>query len=394
MTLSWRSCWEWKDDVSCRGCKSRSEREEKEAMIARMCLSDLHLGDPRSVLSDPATSTRVADQVADISGGEVGTLVLLGDVWEECVPADPQILQGGLASSVLRASRAFFRELHAKVRVGRIVYVPGNHDLSLWSWYCRNALAMSDSCTPYAGMQVDGSTWPWRDLLELPQGRELLAAYPLYWDQSVGKNYPVLAFTHGHLLDPLVSGAAPEVEYAALEGLGCRRPQIMPTDMSYVPSVRYEARAVEPFCLALWARYSRRDYVLSNYVLRRLLSPQSCSLPGGAGPGTVDPAADQPPPDQGFLSQVPWFLDLMMADPSLPSPACEAGQSCLVYGHDHLAARADVEAGGVSFCAVGSGGWTVERDGHRPHSHVLVWDQESDVVPRSYHVDVSGRSAT
>jgi hypothetical protein len=132
--------------------------------------------------------------------------------------------------------------------------------------------------------------------------------------------------------------------------------------------------------------------------MRRILSPQSCTLSGRAGPGEVDPTADQPPSDQGYLSQVPWFLDLMMVDPLLPSPAAEAGsgffktsltagQSCLVYGHDHLAARADLEVGGVSFCAVGSGGWTRERDGHRPHTHVLVWERESDVVPRSYHLD-------
>ena len=371
-------------------------------MIARMCLSDLHLGDPRSELSDPAASARVAARLAEVSGGEVGTLVLNGDVWDECVPANPEVLRGGLAASVLDASRAFFENLLGRIRVGRVVYVPGNHDLSLWSWYCRNVLAVPDSCTPYAGMEVDPSNWPWRDLFGSTGVDHLCAAYPLFWDKSAGPGYPLLAFTHGHLLDPLVRGSSPEVEYDALRVLGCVRPDTS-AGAGGPLSVRMLARRVEPFCLALWARYSSRDYDLSNYVMRRLLSPQSCGLDPGSG--AVPDGADQPPPDQGLLAQVPWFLDLMLADPSLPSPVGTLGRglasfgkgsarpagdpetSCLVYGHDHLAARQDLSVDAIPFRAVGSGGWTSERDGHRPHTHVLVWEAESDVVPTSYRVE-------
>ena len=57
-------------------------------MISRLCLSDLHLGDARSVLSSPEIADQVVNELATLSGGAIGTLILNGDMWEECVPAD------------------------------------------------------------------------------------------------------------------------------------------------------------------------------------------------------------------------------------------------------------------------------------------------------------------
>ena len=103
-------------------------------MLARVCLSDLHLGDARSVLSSPEIAASVVADLVELSGGAIGTLILNGDVWEECVPADMKILQSGIASSVLRASQGFLGALLQQIHVETVVVVPGNHDLSLWSW--------------------------------------------------------------------------------------------------------------------------------------------------------------------------------------------------------------------------------------------------------------------
>jgi hypothetical protein len=367
-------------------------------MIARLCLSDLHLGDERSVLSHEAVARQVVSDLVTLSGGAIGTLILNGDVWEECVPADMKLMENGLASSVLLASKHFLGELLRQIHVETIVVVPGNHDLSLWSWYCHSA-ANAPVCTSPKGRPVDPKKWPWSMLLD-GYGGEMFFAYPIYQDTSVGNDFPMLVFTHGHLLDPLVLGWDPTAAYAALAPLGCSRPSV-PADEEGLTSVGALAAQVNDFVLALWRRYSPRDYVYSNYVMRRLLHPQSCEwqeffdVPGAH---QIDPKVDQPLVHQGYMEQVPWFLNLLIMDPNLPSPVGTLGAgrapvtfvkpSCLVFGHDHLGAHRTVVACGVPFEVVDAGGWTSEFEGHLPHCHVLVWPEQTDVAPTSYFVHV------
>ena len=142
--------------------------------------------------------------------------------------------------------------------------------------------------------------------------------------------------------------------------------------------------------------------------MRRLLHPQSCQwqqesndsgiTKDGAyllGRGTEH--EDQPPAGEGYMGSVPTFLDLLMLDPSLPSPVGTIGgnpagasfaqkPSCLVFGHDHLGARKTVISCGVPFHVVDSGGWTSEFAGHLPHCRALVWRKKEDVVPEIYFV--------
>lgn len=372
-------------------------------MLARVQLSDLHLGDPRSTLSCPEVADQVTDSLAEISDGKVGKLVLAGDVHEECVPADLDRLEDGVAASVARASEHFFGSLFRKVKVDEVVWVPGNHDLSAWDWYCRQPGTRGTTVTPYDGVTVSRSDWPWRSLYPgMPC--DLTVAYPLYRDRSPGDDFPLLLTTHGHLLDPLVLGRDSDATYLALRALGCSRPAV-PAEAGEVGSVRRLARRTLDFVLALWQRYSARDYVYANYVMRRLECPSSCqyqSWSSVAGvPGRCCEAtsleSDQPPAGEGYAASLPWLLEVALLDPELPSPVGEFGRgaethefarkkSCLTFGHDHLGIRKTVTALGVPFDCVDSGGWTSEHDGHLPHTHVLVWRDRAEVVPQVYFV--------
>lgn len=364
-------------------------------MISRLCLSDLHLGDARSVLSSPEIADQVVTELTKISGGSIGTLVLNGDVWEECVPANMTTLVSGIAESVLTASKRFLGGLLRNIHVDHIVVVPGNHDLSLWDWYCKTA-AKEPLVTGPQGRVVDPGKWPWSVLFDGYAGL-LDFAYPVYQDVSVGNDFPMLVFTHGHLLDPLVLGWDPSAEYVALEALGCSRPVVPGGD--YEQSAGNLAGRVTDFCLTLWKRYSPRDFAYSNYIMRRLLHPQSCEWQNASGGPRlpcykIDGTCDQPLPHQSNMDQVPWFLNLLLMDPNLPSPIGKIGEgpvgpaftksSCLVFGHDHLGLWRQVVACGVPFMVVDSGGWTSEFEGHLPHCHVLVWPEDKDVVPTSY----------
>jgi hypothetical protein len=381
-------------------------------MIARLQMSDLHLGDPRSVLGDPEVVRKVTDDLAHLSGGHVGKLILAGDVWEESVPANLNKREDGIAQSVYLAATRFFVTLYRKVQIDEIVVVPGNHDVCTWHWYHKQA-SRSTFITGSDGIWVDPLTWPWSILLGGYSDR-VTFAYPLYWDKratgsratgsSAGDDYPALFVTHGHLLDPLVLGEDPSRVYLALQAIGVGRPLVK--SLENADSVAEIARCTLDFCLGLWKRYSSRDYVYANYVMRRLEHPQSCLLQGSSIEW-IDEAAthvDDPVPQQGNFANVPRFLNLMIRDPNLPTPVGTFGgdpigarssaappamkPSCLTFGHDHRGTFQQVVACGVPFVAADSGGWTSEWEGHVPHTHVLVWNKVEDVVPAPYLINV------
>ena len=369
-------------------------------MIARLQMSDLHLGDPRSLLSNPEVAAAAARQVAALGGGSIGRLILAGDVWEECVPGDMTKTCEGLALSVHQASSVFFGELFRQVEVESIVYVPGNHDLSAWSWYAQSK--GSSTVTSYEGREVPAGDWPWKILLPGFSGK-LTVSYPIYRDLDVGPDYPMLVITHGHLLDPLVLGWDSASAYELLRTIGCPRTSV-PIESELAGSANRLASATLPFVLSLWKRYSQLDYAYSNYVMRRLEHPQSCTWQSTFpkdGSYPMDEcmlAADAPPAGQGYANNLGWLLEVLIMDPDLPTPVGSLRQnndhpafarpSCLTFGHDHLGTCETVVACGVPFVCADSGGWTSEWDGHLPHTHVLAWDSLASVVPRPYFIRV------
>lgn len=349
-----------------------------------LCLSDLHLGDGRSALDDPDSADLVARNLAGILGREpLDTLVLNGDIWEECVPAglgEPR--EGIFNRRVLAASRTFFSLLFGKVRVENVVWVPGNHDLNLWEAYLAKHAMTSPRATGPAGVVVE------HDFFTPLFGKGIFGtfrvAYPVYCPTT---DFPVLVFTHGHLMDPLVRGLGSGAAYNFLSVLGCRRPRVP----EQVSSVKALAEATDPFTLALWQRYSRRDYTYANHVMRRLEHPASCSY-GTSDRGSFT-CGEPGSPRDGLGPQVASFLDLVLTDPHLPTPVGSlrpdvpsvafTRPSCLVYGHDHLATEQTIFSCGVPFQVRDSGGWTSEWDGHHPHTHALVWGGGT-VIPESY----------
>lgn len=364
-------------------------------MIARLQMSDLHLGDPRSVFASPEVVRKVTAELASVSNGHIGKLILAGDVWEESVPGNLDRLANGIARSVVDASTSFFTSLYGQVKIDEIVVVPGNHDLCTWHWY--QSSRKEPTVTGSDGVAVDPLAWPWFSLLG-DWGGKLTFAYPLYRDASVGDDYPVLYVTHGHLLDPLVLGEDSEMEYTALEAIGVRKPNVQPLDGA--DTVREIAEGTLDFCVALWQRYSARDYVYANYVMRRLLHPESCHLQSSSLTwiNASECLIDDPSPELGNFANAQRFLELCVRDPNLPTPVGTFGMgpagptfsmpSCLTFGHDHRGTFRRLSACGVPFVAADSGGWTIEWDGQMPHSHVLVWSKITDVVPSPYLVNL------
>lgn len=354
-------------------------------MVARVCLSDLHLGDSRSVLSVPGVADRVAAEIARLTGGNIEQLVLNGDVWEECVPA--RILEerapNGFARSVLEASQAFFGALYRHLRIGEVVWVPGNHDLSLW-----RSIAGPKHNTPATGTLIQHNAFT-----DLGIKNFLKVAYPVFMPHG-----PWILFTHGHLMDRLVRGKAPDIEYAALAALGCPRPET-PVDGAEVPSLFALAEKTDPFSLALWKRYSIFDAKVQDLILRRSARPPSDPMARASDrlSGRAVEAVPMVEPDsESKFPEAPWFLSAALVDSRLPTPVHGFGGRpeplCFVYGHDHLGNQAEVPVLDETFRVVSSGGWTSDYAGHRPHSRVLIWVKDSDVFPQVWCVSTPGLS--
>jgi predicted phosphodiesterase len=85
--------------------------------VTTAVVSDLHLGDPASVLGDAATRAAL---VEELRGAD--RVVLLGDVLA---------LRRAPAKSILDAAAPFLAELGAACAGAEIVVVPGNHDHAL-----------------------------------------------------------------------------------------------------------------------------------------------------------------------------------------------------------------------------------------------------------------------
>lgn len=368
---------------------------ERKTVAHIICLSDLHLGDAGCVFTKtPSAAAALVDYLAQVSQNAIETLVLNGDIWEQCIPMhDGHNPQRGFFPSVASASEQLFGALLAKIDVKRIVWVPGNHDFTLFKRLA-HARNMSLPYTSPRGVRLtvqdNQATKDFFEVLLPPaaQACEFRFAFPNY---ATDVEFPYILFHHGHLFDPFVLGWNDDAKSRALYLLGLGKP----VDRD-VASMLTLAKATESFVLNMWSEDSQLGYVYWNYLNRRLDSSQSCPLLGAksqAIPDSLDPSS----PRDGFLPLVPWYLNIALTDPELPTPVGSFHRStsipddfttpsCFVFGHDHLGSRTTNTICGVPFAVRDSAGWTVEHTGHHPHTHFLLWNTPDNCIPESHFV--------
>src|SRR5947209_20260056 len=98
-----------------------------------LTISDTHLGEDTSLLCFPQGRARLCNALREMFGGVepkivVDELILLGDIPDRALSATSQIMT---------QTHAFLRALAEVLAVRRVVYVPGNHDHTLWTSYDR-----------------------------------------------------------------------------------------------------------------------------------------------------------------------------------------------------------------------------------------------------------------
>ena len=256
--------------------------ERGKKRLELLALSDTHLGEETSLLSFPRGLQHVWEVLYESpdfwepvfgdgcgpGGGEVevGTLVLVGDVVDRTLSSTSQISASGHAFSMMIG--------HA-LKVERVVYVPGNHDHTLWTDLAAN-LDNSPKVTKPEGLTIARKgTRPHRSAEELlsillgyPNGWawwwiennrredfELLVTNPVYAGEVAGTTY---AFAHGTHFRPEVAPSRTRDLLRLFDRSRLDRP-VMDVDFAAVQRDLREAETIEdleeivtPFVDSFW----------------------------------------------------------------------------------------------------------------------------------------------
>lgn len=176
-----------------------------------LAISDAHLGEAPSMLTYPQGRRHLREVIRTHlgSGERVHTeqLILLGDIPERSHATPDEMLS---------STHGFMEALDEAVSFEKAVYMPGNHDHTLWTTYCQKLYGeeVIGCITEPAGDQIvrhgsrkdsndsagellstifeypDGSLW--KTIQE--EGRDVVFANPIYAEKFNGRTY---VFSHG-----------------------------------------------------------------------------------------------------------------------------------------------------------------------------------------------------
>jgi len=172
------------------GGRERLKAVEGSETDRIVVISDTHFGDPFDVL----TSNHLVEALVEcLEGlGDIDELILLGDVFDFWkAPID----------EAMTRSKRFMSALYMLNNVGRMVYIPGNHDHYVFRLYYQeqiiNRLRAGELDQPELNMPLT-TDCPTMDALR-PKGARvpLVAVYPIYQVSVRGRQ---ALLTHGQLL--------------------------------------------------------------------------------------------------------------------------------------------------------------------------------------------------
>ena len=387
-----------------------------------LAMSDVHLGEDTSLLSYPHGLQRLWQVLREEFGAEedqaleVEELVLVGDIPDRALSSTSQIIAN---------TNAFIQMLGSAAKVRKGVYVPGNHDHTLWTQYDHRRAAGGTALgvTAPAGdlivkdgarSDTDGSA---EDLLALffgfPSGSswraikpgsgfDFAVANPLYATEAGGRTYVFAHGTHFRASDVLLpEGIRKVLDYAQLDRALAHIEVESDCDVSKATSLEELEGIVAPFVDSLWPSSennptSQSDQVwylytaLSGKLRRRRPEPHRPALfPQGQLPGVPEAqirhlTPDGAPPDSSVHLWQEHFLGHMTK--YLQDHAVPTDEMTFVYGDTHAGGWGQVARDGAPPMRVyNCGGWVVHGKLDHPACHVFA----VDTAGGEYLLDVS-----
>ena len=255
----------------------------------------------------------------------------------------------------------------------------GNHDASLWFRLAAacGAPTFTNSSKGDILLQHDGCILPGAESFISdvigPAGGKLQRIRSAYPNYILGKNWPYVVFHHGHLLDKLILGWLPDLDYLALKVLiGAGQPRVdREMDMFAIHA------ATEAFISAMW-RLNSKARAEEWLVLRRTEKEHKCPYypASGMAPTIV---GDEPQGSQ-LGEQAQWYVNTLMMDPTTPGAIGSSTYPCYLFiGHDHDGGKMDVAGlDGKPWKIVNTGGWTSDRGEKTLHTHAVIWAEDAD----------------
>ncbi len=378
--------------------------------IPLLAISDTHLGEPTSVLEFPEGRARLAEALGKLlsdhsDDGTVDEVVLVGDIPDRTLASHAQIQH---------STRAFIDVLTSTLKPKRIVYVPGNHDHTIWSRLVDSTGSLAHpqtKCTDADGwLLVKAGEYPFDDL-DAPgtgnrEGRKRLisllvdpervcpfdfvVANPVYARTLPGRSGSFV-FAHGTHFRPDV--AAPKglldlLTKTLIDEILVQHPvESVAGELVKQTTLAALEAAVTPFVDTLWpsaeatenSKADRLWYILS-VLSRKFLHKRQLAEHGDAACFLREAAQwkhriHQLPPDRGslkrfrrvFLPQLRKFL----VESHLPD-----NPMTFIYGDTHEGGWAHIP--GENITAYNTGAWVVHGRQHHPPCHIFVVPQSGE----------------
>jgi hypothetical protein len=397
-----------------------------------LVISDTHLGEETSLLCFPHGRRRLWSALCEIFGGghpgvQVEELILLGDIPDRTLSSTSQIITH---------TNALMETLGSALDVRRAVYLPGNHDHTIWSSYLRDrsgagtGITAVDGETLVSGGKIvpglegaadpllslffghpDGS--PWR-AVEAAGKLDFVVANPIYARAFQGRTY---VFTHGtHFrkdvaapvwLKTLLDAAAIDELLAELE--------IQPGgNVARAKDLADLEAKVTPFVDSLWPSSgsnptgsSDQLWYLLTYIsgkfghrrdapLKDMVFDRAALAALGEGERLVrltpehDLAADEITPVKRYANGSIERLNRIFLKHALAEAqhaGLPAGPVTFVYGDTHEGGygRLPNPAGGGDVRVYNTGSWVVHNERHHPPCHLFAVDEAGN----EYMVDLT-----
>jgi hypothetical protein len=390
-----------------------------------LALSDTHLGEDTSLLGFPQALQHLWEVLRKHLGGsldqpvEVDELVLVGDNADRTLSSTSQIIT---------ATNAFMQTMLNALQTKKLVYVPGNHDHTLWTRYAeRRPHLGAGSITPPGGeLIVDASQplgeipresrpllglffgWPygsaWNRLTE-QKAMRFVVANPLYATTHLGRTYAFLHGTHFRK-DVLWTKTVKNLVSDVLHLVGLK---VTPgEEPALAQSLADLEQRITPFVDSLWPSSQDRPTSRSDqlwYLLnvmggrfdRHRPLPDTCLYSLG------ELQAEEPPrairrlaPLQGELDSSVQRLNRLVLGHLLrflEQHGLPSSQVTLVYGDTHHGGFGEITSGASQIRLFNTGAWVMDGGEsesqnlgpNHPATHLFAVDESG----REYLLDVS-----
>jgi UDP-2,3-diacylglucosamine pyrophosphatase LpxH len=348
-----------------------------------VCLSDIHFGEPYSLMWRNDLPLYAGKMVSYLAGGRIDKLMLVGDIWELAAPEEPD--------AAFPIARAFFQALTGDRQHGlelpEVIWVPGNHDHQLWTQYAQQVgapLATTAGSTLWSGGKATNPAA--EHLLTNLFGADVLERIgtmtvhnPFHVERFKLRTF---IFHHGHYFDDLILAKNELNRFQARVSALVAGGWVAPNEPLKATDIADLERRCAPFIDRVWGRVTERQTLKSQSweLLTRFRSWNSCTATGAADTPQFAEIGNQEQQGQlpGDAENMRWFLrSFVLNDTTLADPLA------LVYGHFHRGGTFNLDVAGRTVSAINTGAWITSHAGSIPHSHVLLIDENGNYDERA-----------